>query len=195
MQEEYREYRKHQRLYVQIQCHRCGIEHWLLKSQYNRSKTGAHYCSVECHNQAQQEARRRSDSGEKLCNGCRRYLPLTEFHKRSGKTNCRARCKECNQRRHRERLLKLQYSVTIEDYEQMLNRQDGKCAICGQTERELAFGRKSVRRLCVDHNHVTGKARGLLCRKCNSGVAMLGDDLSAIQRAYQYMRKYEDPSS
>ena len=49
-------------------------------------------------------------------------------------------------------------------------KQDGKCAICGVSERKLG------KPLCLDHNHITGEVRGLLCNNCNSGIGFLDCD-------------------
>ena len=62
--------------------------------------------------------------------------------------------------------LKRKYNLTIEQYDQMLQTQAGVCAIC---EQPCSTGR----RLSVDHDHITGKIRGLLCTKCNIRLGMI----------------------
>lgn len=57
------------------------------------------------------------------------------------------------------------YGITVEQYEEMLKRQKGGCAICGK--------RPGKKRLHVDHNHETGQVRGLLCAKCNGDLQVL----------------------
>jgi len=52
-----------------------------------------------------------------------------------------------------------QYGCTLEQIDEMLRKQDHKCALCGKSLEE---GKR-----CIDHNHKTGKARGILCSKCN----------------------------
>lgn len=79
----------------------------------------------------------------------------------------------------------LRYGLTVDDYEDMLTAQEGKCAICGDT----ASGHEKHGRLCVDHDHVTGQVRGLLCHLCNAGIGFLGDDPENIDRAAQYLRE------
>jgi hypothetical protein len=71
------------------------------------------------------------------------------------------------------------YGITQDDYRQMFADQCGACAIC----LEPAQGRK----LCVDHCHTTGKIRGLLCRKCNSGIGMLRDSSVIVRLAANYL--------
>lgn len=61
------------------------------------------------------------------------------------------------------------YGITPEQYDIMLEKQGGVCAICGQVETRM-LNHKIVR-LSVDHNHKTGKIRGLLCHKCNKNLA------------------------
>ena len=72
----------------------------------------------------------------------------------------------------RARKLLATFGITIEQYDEMLGQQGGVCAICGQPETALeAKSRTEVRRvkrLAVDHDHETGKVRGLLCWMCNT---------------------------
>lgn len=84
----------------------------------------------------------------------------------------------------KENELKRLYNMTLEDWKLQHEIQAGKCAIC---EVELDI-------LCVDHCHDTGKVRGLLCQKCNTGLGMLGDNLKNIERAYLYMLIANDNS-
>ncbi len=79
----------------------------------------------------------------------------------------------------RKRNLK-KFRLTIEDYENLLQSQNGVCAICKQA---CATGR----RLAVDHCHQTGNVRGLLCGKCNRGLGYFKDDASLIYQAYNYL--------
>lgn len=71
------------------------------------------------------------------------------------------------------------YGITVELYDALFRRQQGKCAIC------LEPPKKS--RLCVDHCHSTGKIRGLLCRTCNVGIGLLQDSEVILRRATGYL--------
>lgn len=71
------------------------------------------------------------------------------------------------------------------DYERMFAAQGGVCAICKQPETYTRDGKP--RALCVDHCHETGRVRGLLCAKCNSGIALLGDSAERVRRAVAYL--------
>ena len=82
----------------------------------------------------------------------------------------------------RKSYLKRTYGLTMEAYNSMLEGQDGVCAIC-QCEPE--YGKN----LHVDHDHNTGKIRGLLCIKCNRALGLLYDDLETVASLLEYLRK------
>lgn len=90
-------------------------------------------------------------------------------------------------RTHRNCRYKKHYGITIEEYEAMVVAQNGKCAIC---ESDNHRSRKGVGSWPVDHNHKTGKVRGLLCYKCNSGVGQFDDDPEMLIKAAAYLRKH-----
>jgi len=71
------------------------------------------------------------------------------------------------------------YKLTIEEYDVLFEAQDGHCAICGNG---------GDRWLDVDHDHETGRLRGLLCRRCNMGLGALGDSVESLQRAIDYLK-------
>jgi len=87
----------------------------------------------------------------------------------------------------RKRKLELVYRMSEEDYNTMFSNQHGACAICGKPETGKRG--QTIIRLCVDHNHVTGKVRGLLCRTCNTGLGAFNSDImpEMILKAYQYL--------
>jgi hypothetical protein len=66
-----------------------------------------------------------------------------------------------------------QYGVTAQWYHEQYERQRGLCAICGRPEWATRNGK--VKRLCVDHDHITGAARALLCTSCNMKIGILED--------------------
>lgn len=85
-----------------------------------------------------------------------------------------------NQNR-READLKRKYRITVEDYDRMLTLQGGGCCICGSTPKK--------RRLSVDHNHRTGRVRGLLCFPCNYGIGWLKDNAIKAKRIANYIKR------
>lgn len=81
--------------------------------------------------------------------------------------------------------LKSLYGITHDEYEAMLARQKGRCAICGADTPRAAKPH-----FAVDHDHVTGQVRGVLCHPCNTGIGQLQDDPNVIAAALKYVRKH-----
>ena len=77
--------------------------------------------------------------------------------------------------------LKRFYNITIEEYDEMFNKQEGKCLICGHHQNEFK------RRFDVDHNHTTGKIRGLLCGGCNLVIGNAKEDVNVLKNAIEYL--------
>lgn len=80
--------------------------------------------------------------------------------------------------------LRRKYGITIEQYRQMLARQGGTCAVCPRTEP----GGKS-KWFHVDHDHATGKVRGLLCLKHNTALGCVNDSVDELKKLVQYLEK------
>ena len=76
------------------------------------------------------------------------------------------------------------YRLTRHDYNQMVEEQDGLCAICRE---ENVNGRD----LYVDHNHDTEKVRGLLCSSCNTGLGFMKDNPDRLVDAAEYLIFYD----
>jgi hypothetical protein len=85
----------------------------------------------------------------------------------------------------REGHLRRKYGITLEDYEATLEAQGGGCKICGDPPPEGGS-------LHVDHDHVTGKIRGLLCFRCNNAIGDLRDDVDLIYRMLDYLDRDEE---
>lgn len=94
-------------------------------------------------------------------------------------------------RKVRERILQV-YGLTIEHYEAMLESQGGVCAICEEAEP----GKRrdgSPKPLAVDHDHDTGKVRGLLCGRCNAALGGLRDSPKLVRRLLRYLKTHKRP--
>lgn len=72
------------------------------------------------------------------------------------------------------------YNITLEDYDTLFQLQGGVCAICGKPETSA-----KVSNLAVDHNHINGSIRGLLCNKCNRGLGYFEDDITILSKAIE----------
>ena len=130
--------------------------------------------------------------GKKLrCSRCKKTKLTTDFFKNASARQGRgyhSYCKACTKAydaekyphgkpRRRARLLEKTYGITLAQYEAMYSIQQGGCAICGVHKD----------RLDVDHNHATGKVRGLLCHQCNTAIGLLGEDVDALTSAIAYL--------
>ncbi len=71
------------------------------------------------------------------------------------------------------------YDVTVEFLQELINKSNNKCEIC-----------RKERKLCVDHDHKTGKVRSMICRKCNSALGMIEDDPQIALSLSSYIQKY-----
>lgn len=136
----------------------------------------------------------RTMPGVKLCRECGQVKPLADFHRQaSAKDGLQNRCKRCAvllatawNKAHPDRFQatsarsyrKRTYGLSQEQYEALMARQGDQCGICGAPNR-----------LKIDHDHVTGGIRGLLCNRCNTALGMLGDTPEAIERVLVYLRR------
>jgi hypothetical protein len=84
-------------------------------------------------------------------------------------------------REKRDNVIRKQYGITLQEYNDMLEKQDYKCAICGNEDE--VEGRK----LAIDHCHTSGAVRGLLCGKCNRGLGLFYDNQDLLEKAKQYL--------
>jgi len=73
------------------------------------------------------------------------------------------------------------YGITMADYNQMYINQQGRCAICNTHQIYLK------KALAIDHDHNTGKVRGLLCSNCNLGIGNLKDSIKSLKNAIKYL--------
>lgn len=121
--------------------------------------------------------------GEKRCGRCKDWKPLDEFHRaKNGKAGRDHYCKVCQRTRQHAGWLERKYGLQPDDWQSILDRQGGGCAICGR-------GPSGATVLDVDHCHNSERIRGLLCRKCNVVLGQVGDDPELLERAAAYLRQ------
>ena len=121
----------------------------------------------------------------KTCPKCGEFRPTWQY-----KPRCK-NCEICNSKRRKRDdgdarrkaswvhgLKKV--GATPEMYERMFTEQNGLCAICVKPE-------SNGRRLAMDHDHATGRIRGLLCRNCNMALGLLKDDVDRFVTAVGYL--------
>lgn len=89
-------------------------------------------------------------------------------------------------RNRRRSQLKKKYGMTEADYDRMFMRQRGLCAMCSLPPAEGKV-------LAIDHDHDTGKIRGLLCGSCNTGLGLLKDSLEILYNGIDYLARHQSP--
>ena len=105
------------------------------------------------------------------------------------------RNRDVRRRKLKENAIK-RYGLTIEQYETMIETQNNKCTICGQEECIKAPGiYNEVKSLAIDHCHITGVVRGLLCSNCNKGLGSFKDNPEFLKRAALYLEKFQKENS
>ena len=147
----------------------------------------------------------------KACTKCGEVKDLTLFYRDARKLDGRqAQCKSCadiankhyyykdglktntRQLSLKKTQLKRLYGCTIEDVYTMHKQQNGKCAICDKEIIVIGNSLTKYQVACVDHNHVTGKIRGLLCNTCNRGLGFFKDSTEIVRKAFMYMENTND---
>jgi hypothetical protein len=114
------------------------------------------------------------------CTVCEVVKPASEFYKKDKASGRLDRtCKSCRIVRQRERTL----GITEEQYRELYHKQEGQCGIC---KRRLYS--KRYKAFAVDHDHTTGRIRGLLCGNCNTGLGLFRDDPIALSRAIEWVK-------
>ncbi len=114
---------------------------------------------------------------KKLCDQCHECYPLSNFDRDPYTHDLfDHRCKECKSDEARLR----KYGLSSEEHSLMLREQEGNCAICLD---------RPAKKLLIDHDHKSGKVRGLLCGNCNTGLGMFKDSPLKLLTAIEYLKK------
>ena len=166
-------------------CEFCGDEF-----EPHRLKPSQKFCGVKCGRKGAPSYNRgrKNEWTERPCRHC------GQVFKRSGKNGgaaryCSPECKSAAARTRfydqRWKHIGRRYGVTASVFESMMERQDGRCAICSLLldGRGLEVGTPQV-----DHDHANGKLRAILCRPCNTALGMFRDDPATVERAAAYLR-------
>lgn len=156
-------------------CCKCKIEKSIEKFGLDGSnKDGYRYKCKECFNA---NARKFAKNNPEIIKA--RNLKQKEWRKEYYSSE---KGIEVSRRAH----LKRSFNLTLEQYNKLLEAQEGVCAICEKQEMN------NVNKvLCVDHCHVTGEIRGLLCGTCNLGIGGLKDSIPLVIKSLKYLKKYE----
>jgi hypothetical protein len=130
----------------------------------------------------------------RACRTCGKTKPADDFHRHQGSR--RVHCKDCMRAQHRERYratngkdrvfdqsLQRLYGITLEQYNQMLDGQGHVCGLCGEAP-------DTKKRMHVDHNHVTGRIRALLCHHCNLLIGNAKESMDRLRLAIAYLERH-----
>lgn len=101
------------------------------------------------------------------------------------------RWRVANPDKRADTVLRHGHGIGLEEYNSMLEAQGGVCGSCGRSETAVDPRTGRIRRLHVDHDHVSGKIRGLLCTKCNMAVGFVEDDPSRARSIAWYLERYQ----
>lgn len=171
----------------------CRQGHELTEANTYSQSNGERRCRL-CRSAWAAQAAAERDSREEVvlpeearCGSCKQVKPISCFqHNKKLKHGYRPRCRECDADNNRV----INHNISIDRYREMLDLQDGLCAICQREERVVN------RRLTIDHDHrccdqkskSCGKCvRGLLCNRCNAGLGQFSDDPENLLRAAIYL--------
>lgn len=133
----------------------------------------------------------------KICHVCKETKPNEDFNKaKKSKDGLQHYCRNCSNYRRKQwdledpertrgKWLRDAYGISLKDYNDMLESQNHKCAICKQDETRF------LKKLVVDHCHKTGKVRQLLCNMCNHGIGNFKDDIYLLAEAIKYLTKHK----
>ena len=136
----------------------------------------------------------------KRCTKCKEEKSLSEFdNRKASKDGKTAQCTLClrtkamkvrkeNPEITRASNLRNRFNMSIKEYNVIFLKQKGKCRICNKAETMKSLNGE-IKWLACDHNHNTGKIRGLLCSSCNTGLGKMGDSIKNLKSAIEYLKK------
>ena len=162
----------------------CKRGHEFTEGNTYITKIGLRHCK-EC----RKETMRLRRAGTQVGNAnsrkinCAKGHPYDEentIHSVTSKGAPRRWCKTCEKANQARQRVK-RYGITVDDYAEMLVSHENKCGICG---------REFSRSPHIDHDHNTGKVRGLLCYPCNSGLGQFQDSPEILKKAVEYLERF-----
>lgn len=124
----------------------------------------------------------------RICIRCNKEKETYKFNSYiHTKTNLKYYKNVCNHCKTRQTTLKYKYGITQDDYNRMLEEQEGHCYICPSTSSQNLNNEY----FDIDHDHKTGKVRGLLCHKCNKALGFFQDNIEIMENALVYLKHFQ----
>jgi len=183
---------------LQAHCKKCDDNR---KIEYNRQRSKL---KGKKERQLTLVARELRKNNQKYCPRCKQIKDLSSFYTSKGSydgfaCHCIICSSELNKNRPksekkdyyqknkkelRNKHLQLRFNITRKEYYNILKQQNYVCDICGKKENNKS--------LAVDHNHINGKVRGLLCSRCNIALGFIKDDINIAKKLIKYLEKHKD---
>lgn len=145
----------------------------------------------------------------KRCSTCKEIKSIDDFssyfENRGQKRRIESRCKRCeslrnkkwfeaNQgyttSRHRKWAIQNRYGLSLDEYQSMLEKQGGVCAICGELPENKSLAIDHDRSCCDKDGSCGNCVRGLLCSSCNNGLGRFRDNIKFLKNATSYLEEY-----
>lgn len=162
----------------------CGY-HGVLSAE-NIRKDGR--CAI-CHRETAGQARKR-DRAKYNAKNAQDRLKNPEKWKELYKRQYRKKIEKIGKEKRITQEIARYFGLTVAEYEKMFEQQNHKCAICLQEETRRSRTKGKICRLAVDHCHITGKIRQLLCHNCNLALGAFKDDIQTLQNAINYIKRH-----
>lgn len=120
---------------------------------------------------------------DRVCITCKLVKPLDQFNRKLGRVNNKDRkCSTCAANYYRLHT----FGLSASDYINLIAAHNNCCAICKQPESHKTTAGK-IKPLAIDHCHITGMVRGLLCHACNLGIGQFKDSVELLESAIKYL--------
>jgi len=155
-------------------CAECGIEKSTTEFYLSRRKKPVGRCKVCCRKRHRELWHKNRDFMHQYHRRYRKEHPEKRWDKVHPD-----RARNLQQRCGRKYRLKFEFGITLEEYDRMFKLQEGKCYLCHIPQSSLK------NRLCIDHDHTTGKIRHLLCHKCNRGLGVV--EIIGVDKIVSYL--------
>ena len=131
----------------------------------------------------------------KKCTKCKQIYPATPkfFYRHSSrKDGLDPWCKECKIEYHKIYYKKKNFNISLKQYEKLYRAQNGRCLICGKNFDDIYKEKKENHIYYtprIDHDHKTGKVRGILCHHCNTALGSFCENPLILVRAIRYLKE------
>ena len=165
-------------------CTKCKIEKNINEfNKCSRNRDGRDYVCADCKAEGKREYYTENVERERKKRrdyGIKHKIERAEYGKQYKEKNRKRIRLDC-----RNYYYLKTHGISLKQKEQMIVDQDYKCLSCGTDLRLVAHDKT-----CVDHDHKSGKIRGILCHHCNVCLGLLGEDVNRVYKLAEYIIKY-----